>query len=175
MSHCGYIQTFVRTELVSCIERCTVQHGFGVTIEFKTEGRPLFVSNVHLAPYKQNADKRLQMAQQLKSFAEGGDLIVLGDTNMRRSEESSWREHLTLSFDETPPVTWDSYRNRFHGPGAFSFRCSFSRCLHSAGIHTQNIGALKEACSVGSNSFFISDHFALHGTFVTSASLPHDS
>ncbi|KAI3634299.1 hypothetical protein MIR68_007903 [Amoeboaphelidium protococcarum] len=141
------------------------------------------IAAVHFAPFKEGGQERLvQMANILKlplSDANGNGqlkvkhLIVAGDANVRADEvktmlrlSKSQNQELhdivddldTTSGGLKPFYTWNSFKNRYHGNGAFQFQCRFDRVLLSSEL------AALEHKLVGDKYYqggYLSDHFGM--------------
>ncbi|KAI3638559.1 hypothetical protein MIR68_003057 [Amoeboaphelidium protococcarum] len=145
------------------------------------ETKLIRISAVHLAPFKEGGQERLmQMANILKlplSDANGQlkvkHLIVAGDANVRADEvktmlrlSDSLKQELhdlvddldTTSVGLKPFYTWNSFKNRYHGNGAFQFQCRFDRVLLSSELLALEHKLVGDRYYQGG---YLSDHFGM--------------
>jgi endonuclease/exonuclease/phosphatase family metal-dependent hydrolase len=132
------------------------------------------VSSSHLAPFKHGAGTRLRQCQQLRESLlqeSGNNMILLGDYNMRASEDTSIENILGIDAwkaagsNQRNKFTWDSFANRYHEDG-FAFRARFDRCYVGGSeniIQVNRFGLIgnKPVVGGGSAKDFLSDHYGM--------------
>ena len=159
-SHSGFVHLLVRRELmrghapnpgdphVVAATAMPDSYAVAVMINFPRAARRLVVVSVHLHPGKgqANASRRARQLQYAVDTTqqrfhwkpgEGNiDLLVLGDTNMRKNEAPPAARLMGVpggcEIDLECGPTWDSYSNIYHEPN-FKFRCNFDRIFLGPG------------------------------------------
>ncbi len=158
-THSGNLATLVGHELMELAPSWESLGSFCLMVQLGG----LTIANVHLASGPGAADERLDQLSQIRSASPSDTLIVVGDTNTRVTEEASIAE-LGLGGPRPPAPTWNSKKNRFRS-GSSEFAAYFSRWFTSTDI--QVVAPWVEDVSApqaGSESFFVSDHFACGAT-----------
>ena len=103
ISHSGTIATIAKKELMDDLESKPIGR-FGVFTTVKSAG--LTFANVHLEPGRDGDFKRLKMLRTISDYCSTSALAIIGDTNMRVSEEDSMKP-LGLLGERPPSPTWD--------------------------------------------------------------------
>ena len=158
-SHSGNIATLVRNEMKDEVETIAIGR-FAVVA--KIESRNITLANVHLAPSKEGADKRIRMLEALMQRCETPGLLVVGDTNTRVSEEDKV-ESVGLIGQRPPRATWDSKTNLFRAGGA-KFTAYFTRYFHNRSVAVDEVEVWDERVEYEETKFHLSDHFPLTGS-----------
>ena len=159
-SHSGDIATIVRKDWIDKIE-VDVINRFAVFAIIPSEN--LTLVNVHLAPGNNGKFKRLDMLQQIEQKCKTDGLLIVGDTNSRLSEEKLIAE-VGLQGTKPPRATWDTRANRFRDQG-HEFTAYFTRYFHNQQVVVQDVEVWDEPIEHEGKKFFVSDHFALTGSF----------
>eukprot|EP00986_Skeletonema_menzelii_P018964 scaffold27037_cov134-Skeletonema_menzelii.AAC.11 len=95
-------------------------------------------------------------------------MILLGDYNMRQSEDTSIENILGIDAwkaagsNYRSKFTWDSFANKYHEDG-FSFRARFNRCyVGGENIRVNRFGLIgNKVVEGGSTKDFLSDHYGM--------------
>ena len=159
-SHSGDIAIIARKDWMDKIQVDVIK-GFAVFAVIPSED--LTLVNVHLEPSNNGKFKRLDMLQQIVHKCTTEGLVIVGDTNSRLSEEKLIAE-LGLSGTKPPRATWDTRANRFRDQG-HEFTAYFTRYFHNQYTIVDDVEVWDEPIEHEGKSFFISDHFALTGSF----------
>lgn len=166
-SHSGYTSVFLKKSKFEIIEYG--QFSGGVLAKIKSKDGDFYISSIHLFPFKDNDQPRLQQLAQILLYVaqhENLPLIISGDSNMREAET---KKVLSLDlkdafFEAKSPkehkFSWNSKMN-IHSEGGFPFSARFDR------IFIRDFNVLKFELTantpVSENStHFLSDHFALY-------------
>jgi endonuclease/exonuclease/phosphatase family metal-dependent hydrolase len=164
MSHSGNLATLIGHHLADEETVHTVVPRCGLLLTFVE--RDLTIANVHLSPSRAGADERLTQLEAIIEASPTADLVVIGDTNTRTSEEQEIAT-LGLTGERPPRHTWDGRRNRFRGSTG-DFVAYFSRHFASPDVDVEEVAVLTDrAMEVGPHRFHLSDHFGFTGTIVT--------
>lgn len=122
----------------------------------------LTVANVHLSPGGGAEAARLHQLRAVADASPTGNLVIIGDTNIRQSEVEAIVE-IGLIDHRPPSATWDSRRNRFRPDGA-AFIAYFTRTFSRGSVIVSDQQVLDDRpVEVDGRRFFLSDHFALTG------------
>ncbi len=167
MTHCGYVDLLLRSELARTSRPLPLLRGtqstqqsvmadiardlpsVATTILLPNRTR-VAVSSSHLAPFKENAALRAYQCQSLMKILseECDNCIVIGDMNMRASEDKMVEKFDNKSWidawkecgsDKSVKFTWDSFVNNYHD-GGFRFKARFDRCYVRGGGSEQLLG-----------------------------------
>ncbi len=195
-SHQGNLATLVSHELVArlgppdvtTVPGCAILTTFGTpaasaasdppataAASADSEGRAsapgpsITIANVHLAPGTGAAavSARLDQLARVVEASPTAAIAIVGDTNTRVDELGALAD-ADLSSPRPPRPTWDSRANRFHRRSP-EFIAFFTRVIVSPGLHVTDQAVLDEPVDIDGNRFHLSDHFALTGTLVVSA------
>ena len=158
ISHSGTIATIAKKELMDDLQSKPIGR-FGVFSTVKSAG--LTFANVHLEPGRDGDFKRLKMLRTISDYCSTSALAIIGDTNMRVSEEDSMKP-LGLLGERPPSPTWDTKRNNYRDKGP-AFTSYFTRYFHSDVVEIGNVKVHDEPIEHEGDKFFLSDHFALSG------------
>lgn len=158
-SHSGNIVTLIREELAEMPIGHTVVDGCAVLTTLL--GLDFTVANVHLAPSKSGGHQRLAMLEQILDACSTRNLLVIGDTNTRVTEEAAIGE-LALTGERPPSPTWDSRANRFRSKNR-AFTAFFTRYFARGDATVAELKVWNKPLIVDDSQFFLSDHFALSG------------
>ncbi|MEL7499801.1 MAG: hypothetical protein AAFN77_19515 [Planctomycetota bacterium] len=160
-SHSGHIATILRKELVDSMT-CRLIHKCAVLTIFPKLN--LTIANVHLAPGKNEVEKRHAAVRTIIAQCNTDALLILGDTNTRVSEEASMAG-FGLKGNRPPRPTWDSRRNGFrrNQQNGRRFSAYFTRYFHTADLRVNDVRVFDQPILEGDHQFFLSDHFALFG------------
>mmetsp|Transcript_24730 Transcript_24730/g.51791 ORF Transcript_24730/g.51791 Transcript_24730/m.51791 type:complete len:344 (+) Transcript_24730:66-1097(+) len=160
MTHCGYVDLLLRSELARTSRPLPLRVGaqstqqsvisdiavnlpsVATTILLPNRTR-VAVSSSHLAPFKENEALRAYQCQSLMKILsdECDNCIVIGDMNMRASEDKMVEKFDNKSWidawkecgsDKSVKFTWDSFVNNYHD-GGFRFKARFDRCYVRGG------------------------------------------
>ena len=174
LSHCGYVDLLLKKELAENSTPISLTNNLSsvacrIVLPNKTT---VSVSSSHLAPFKHGAGTRLRQCQHLRESLlqkSGSNMILLGDYNMRASEDTSIENILGVDAwkaagsNQRNKFTWDSFANRYHEDG-FAFRARFDRCyVGSENIKVNRFGLIgnKPVVGGGSAKDFLSDHYGM--------------
>lgn len=173
LSHCGYVDLLLKKKLAEQSKPISLDENLAsvacrIVLPNKTT---ISVSSSHLAPFKHGAGTRLRQCQFLKESLrqESDNMILLGDYNMRQSEDTAIENILGIDAwkaagsNHRSKFTWDSIVNEYHEDG-FSFRARFDRCYVGGGnIHVNRFGLIgnKAVVGGGSKKDFLSDHYGM--------------
>jgi len=124
-------------------------------------GLDFTVANVHLAPGKSGAHQRLAMLEQILDACSTRNVLVIGDTNTRVTEEAAIGK-LALSGERPASPTWDSRKNRFRSNNR-AFTAFFTRYFARGDATIADLKVWNQPLMVDDSRFFLSDHFALSG------------
>lgn len=115
--------------------------------------------------------RQLQMTKVLNAHSTiARCLIVGGDMNVRQKEIPRLASHSKLKLEEAllpkGAYTWNGFRNKYHGPDAFCFRCNFDRIFIATDgvdekIELETVLFGNKPMEHGNCKFFLSDHFGL--------------
>ncbi len=173
LSHCGYVDLLLKKQLAEQSRPISLdEHLASVACRIVLPNKTtISVSSSHLAPFKDGAGTRLRQCQHLKESLrqESDNMILLGDYNMRQSEDTAIENILGIDAwkaagsNYRSKFTWDSFANEYHEDG-FSFRARFDRCYVGGGnIHVNRFGLIGNKAIVGGGSKkdFLSDHYGM--------------
>ena len=158
-SHSGNIATLVRNEMKDEVQAKAIGR---FAVAAKIESRNITLANVHLAPSKEGANKRIRMLETLSERCETPGLLVVGDTNTRVGEEGNI-ESIGLSGQRPPRATWNSKNNSFRADGA-QFTAYFTRYFHNEEVAVDEVEVWDERVEHDDIKFHLSDHFPLTGS-----------
>eukprot|EP00984_Skeletonema_dohrnii_P019519 scaffold9347_cov195-Skeletonema_dohrnii-CCMP3373.AAC.5 len=171
LSHCGYVDLLLKKQLAEnsrpiSLDRNLSSVACRIALPNQTT---ISVSSSHLAPFKHGAGTRLRQCQNLKESLHqesGNNMILLGDYNMRQSEDKAIENILGIDAWKAAgsnyrnKFTWDSFSNEYHEDG-FSFRARFDRCYAGGDkIHVNRFGLIGNKAVVGTKDF-LSDHYGM--------------
>ena len=158
ISHSGTIATIAKEELMDDLESKSIGR-FGVFTAVRSAR--LTFANVHLEPGRDGDFKRLEMLRTISNTCPTEALAIIGDTNMRISEEKSL-EPIGLFGERPPTPTWNTKKNKYRDNGR-AFTSYFTRYFHSDRCEIDNVKVHDEPIEYEGDKFFLSDHFALSG------------
>ena len=173
-SHCGVTQLWIHNALDH--QRLETIQPPSVAATVLVGDQIVGVSSSHLEPFNGGAPIRLEQATNLFQLLSEvtPNFIMAGDYNMRKAEDCRVEQlglHDVFKLAGSPKharFTWDSIRNKYHGPLAYGFHCRFDRIYvsYEGGTCTPEVtlvGDEPEVVSVGSTEykFFLSDHFGM--------------
>jgi len=173
LSHCGYVDLMLKKQLAKQSRQISLDSNLSsvacrIVLPNKTT---ISVSSSHLAPFKHGASTRFRQCQHLREslLQESDNMILLGDYNMRQSEDTSIENILGIDAWKAAgsnfrsKFTWDSFANKYHEDG-FSFRARFDRCyVGGEKIRVNRFGLIGNKAVVrgGSTKDFLSDHYGM--------------
>lgn len=163
-SHSGHLATLVTNELAATEPRPIVVEGCALLVHF--DALDLTIANVHLAPGRAAEPERLHQLATVVEASPTERLFVVGDTNTRLSEAEAIGD-AGLGGTKPPHVTFDSRRNRFRTEMP-EFSAYFTRWFAGPGVTANDVKVWREPHEVDGHSFFLSDHYAMSGTIITS-------
>ena len=158
-SHCGYVVTLVREDLVEASMKHAVVHRSTVLTQFDEVG--LTIANVHLPPWNSGRLERTTVLKEIVERCATERLVVIGDTNTRIEEEDGIAE-LGLIVDRPPSVTWDTRRNRFRADSN-EYSAYYTRHFCRGEVAFRDVRVWDTPMQVDDRKFFLSDHFAMSG------------
>ena len=118
--------------------------------------------------------RKMQMEKVIEAHSKGARLVVAGDMNVRQREVAALIRcgKADLAELQLPKgvFTWNGFKNKYHGPDAFAFRCNFDRVFVSCGSGEDAGGG--DGTSLfgnkpivhGNSKFYLSDHFGIRST-----------
>ena len=159
-SHSGSIVSLVRQDLAdeepmehTAIPNCAV---------LSTIPRlELTLANVHLPPGKSGVANRSRAIQRILEATTTDQLVVVGDTNTRVDEESSFAK-LGFHIQRPPSATWNTKVNRFRSNDR-RYTAYYTRYFAKGQVAVEDVKVHDVPMSVDGRQFFLSDHFALSG------------
>ena len=172
LSHCGYVDLMLKKQLAEQSRPILLDSNLSsvacrIVLPNKTT---ISVSSSHLAPFKHGASTRFRQCQHLREslLHESDNMILLGDYNMRQSEDTSIENILGIDAWKAAgsnfrsKFTWDSFANKYHEDGV-SFRARFDRCdVGGENIRVNRFGLIgNKVVEGGSTKDFLSDHYGM--------------
>lgn len=158
ISHSGTIATIAKEGLMDDLESKAIGR-FGVFTAVRSAR--LTFANVHLEPGRDGDFKRLEMINTIKNTCPTSALAIIGDTNMRVTEEESLKP-IGLVGARPPRPTWNTKLNKYRDNGR-AFTSYFTRYFHTDCVEIDNIEVHDNPVNHEGDEFFLSDHFALSG------------
>ena len=157
-SHSGTIATIAKKELMDDLKSKSIGRFGVITV---VESARLTFANVHVEPGRDGDFKRLEMLRTISNTSPTCALAIIGDTNMRVSEEDSMKP-LGLFGERPPSPTWNTKRNKYRDKGS-AFTSYFTRYFHSDVVEIDNVEVHDDPIEHEGDKLFLSDHFALSG------------
>lgn len=135
-----YVDLLVRRDAFTSYEQISLPNLPAVGSVLSFHGTKIVVVSIHLPHTKEAAPFRKQLCQSIIQYIEVhdvDDVILIGDFNMRKDEDTSveqmaggltdaWKE--IGNSDKKKMFTWNGRDNLYHGPESFKFTARFDRC-----------------------------------------------
>ncbi|PNW75306.1 hypothetical protein CHLRE_12g521600v5 [Chlamydomonas reinhardtii] len=146
-------------------------------LRLRLGGQELTAACAHLAPFAENAPKRMQQIARIVAAAPSElPLLLAGDMNMREKETPAAGEvGLMDAWVEagSPPGqrwTWDTRTNKYYD-GGHEYTARYDRILYR-GCHVGGLRVTGNTPASDDPHHFLSDHFALLATVTLPAPQP---
>jgi endonuclease/exonuclease/phosphatase family metal-dependent hydrolase len=168
-----YVDLLIRREAFSNVEVIAFPRLPAVGALLTYRGTKLIVVSIHLPHTKEAAPLRKRLCRSILQCVEtcdADDIILIGDFNMRKDEDTSieqmaggltdaWKE--VTNSDKKKMFTWNGHENMYHGPDSFKFTARFDRCYVRGGnIRLREFDLIGNQTIEGSGDY-LSDHYGL--------------